>query len=181
MKLLPVLAAAFLLLLGIVPAASAHCPLCTAGAALGVGVARAYGVDDSIVGLLLGAFVASSGLWIDKLLKRRGIEYPLQAPLLVLGSLLLLAVPLYMTGTITNVGVVRALPGYPSIFGLGALGLDKLFAGLLIGTFLVAGVFTMSDRIIEKRGGKRLFRYQGMILMAISVAIFAVILWAMTR
>src|SRR5512136_922405 len=139
------IAAVFMLLPGLVPAASAHCPLCTAAAALGVGVARAYGVDDSIVGLLLGAFVASSALWIDKVLKKRGIRYPLQAPLLVLSSLLLLAVPLYLTGTIMNVGIVSALPGYHSIFGLEALGLDRLFAGLLLGTILVTGVFTVSD------------------------------------
>jgi len=174
------LAAVLTLLTALVPAASAHCPLCTAGAALGVGIARAYGVDDSIVGLLLGAFVASSALWIDKLLKRREISYPLQAPLLVLASLLLLAVPLYLAGIITNFALVRSIPDYPSLFGLAALGLDKLFAGLLIGTALVAGVFTASDYLVERRG-KRLFRFQGMVLMAITVAVFACIFWVVTR
>ena len=41
-------------IIGVVPLVSAHCPLCTAGAAVGIGVARFYGVNDSIVVLFLG-------------------------------------------------------------------------------------------------------------------------------
>lgn len=160
----------------VIPPVSAHCPLCTAGAAVGVGIARAYGVDDSIVGFWLGAFVAASALWIDRLLRKRGIEYPFQGFILIAISLLALAVPLYYTGIITNVEVVKSMRDYQTILGMQALGLDKLFSGLLFGTVLIAGVFTVSDYITEKRG-KRLFRYQGLILMAVTLIIVTVLLW----
>lgn len=172
-----VLVAALLL----VPPVSAHCPLCTAGAAAGVGIARILGVDDSIVGLLLGAFIAASALWIDRLLKARGIGYPLQGFLLVLASFLSMAVPLYYTGIITDTAAVRSLPGYHAVFGMEALGLDKLFSGMIVGTILVTAVFTASDYITARRRGKRLFRYQGMVLMAVAVAAFVVLFWALTR
>lgn len=165
-----------LLLTAIIPPVSAHCPLCTAGAAAGVGIARAFGVDDAIVGFWLGAFVAASALWIDRLLKKRGTEYPFQGFILVAISLLALAIPLYYAGVITNLEVVKSMPDYHAILGMEALGLDKLFSGLVLGTVLIAGIFTASDYIIAKRG-ERLFRYQGMILMAVTLVIVTVWLW----
>jgi hypothetical protein len=160
----------------LVPAASAHCPLCTAGAAAGVGVARAFGVDDGIVGLWLGAFVAASALWVDRLLNKRGVRYPLQGVLLVAISLLALAIPLYYAGVITDTGVIASMPGYHSLLGLEALGLDRLFSGLVLGTVLVTGVFALSDAITARRG-KRLFDYQGMVLMAVALGIATLLVW----
>lgn len=165
-----------LLLTAIIPPVSAHCPLCTAGAAAGVGIARAFGVDDAIVGFWLGAFVAASALWIDRLLKKRGTEYPFQGFILVAISLLALAIPLYYAGLITNLEVVKSMPDYHAILGMEAIGLDKLFSGLVLGTVLIAGIFTVSDYIIAKRG-ERLFRYQGMILMAVTLVIVTAWLW----
>ncbi|MGD0079849.1 MAG: hypothetical protein ABSB80_04265 [Methanoregula sp.] len=160
----------------VIPPVSAHCPLCTAGAAAGVAVARAFGVDDAIVGLWLGAFVAASALWIDRLLIKRGIRFPLQGTLLVAISLLALAIPLYYAGIITNTGVVKSMPDYHSVLGMEAFGLDRLFSGLVVGTILIAGVFTISDSITAKRG-RRLFDYQGMILMAATLVVTTTLLW----
>lgn len=168
-----------LLLTAIIPPVSAHCPLCTAGAAAGVGIARTFGVDDAIVGFWLGAFVAASALWLDRILKKRGIEYPLQGVILVAISLLALAVPLYYAGVITNLEVVKSMPDYHAILGMEAIGLDKLFSGLVLGTVLIAGIFTASDYIIAKRG-ERLFRYQGMILMAITLVVVTIVLWGIS-
>lgn len=165
-----------LLLTAIIPPVSAHCPLCTAGAAAGVGIAHAFGVDDTIVGFWLGALVAASALWIDRLLKKRGTEYPFQGVILVAISLLALAIPLYYAGLITNLEVVKSMPDYHALLGMEAIGLDKLFSGLIFGTTLIAGVFTVSDYITAKRG-TRLFRYQGMILMAVTLVIVTVWLW----
>jgi hypothetical protein len=169
------IAAMLLLVAAIIPPVSAHCPLCTAGAAAGVGIARAYGVDDSIVGLFLGAFVAASALWLDRILKKRNIDYPFQGVILVAISLLALAIPLYYAGIITNIEVVKSMPDYHAVFGMETFGLDKLFSGLILGTGLITCVFTVSDYITAKRG--RMFRYQGMILMAITLIIVTALLW----
>jgi hypothetical protein len=146
------IAALLLLATAIIPPVSAHCPLCTARAAAGVGIARAFGVDDAIVGLWLGAFVAASALWFDRILKKKGIDYPLQGIILVAVSLLTLAIPLYYAGIITKAEVVRSMPDYHSVLGMEAFGLVKLFSGLLFGTVLITGIFTLSDYITAKRG-----------------------------
>jgi hypothetical protein len=68
------------------------------------------------------------------------------------------------------------MPDYHSILNMETFGLDKLFSGLLFGTVLITGVFTVSDYITAKRG-TRLFRYQGLILMAVTLIIVTVLLW----
>lgn len=154
---------------------SAHCPLCTAGAAAGVGIARAAGVDDAIVGLWLGAFIAASALWLDRLLKKRGIDYPLQGVLLVAASLLALVVPLYYAGIITDIEVVRSMPDYHAVLGMESLGFDRLFSGTIIGTVMIAAIFLANDALVAGKG-KRYIPYQGMVLIAIALVITTILL-----
>jgi hypothetical protein len=52
-------------------AALAHCPLCVAGAAAGVTLTRWVGVDDSITGVWIGAFLGAISFWTDSGLSRR--------------------------------------------------------------------------------------------------------------
>src|SRR3989337_1242531 len=49
----------------------AHCPLCVAGAAAGITLTRWVGVDDSITGIWIGAFLGASAFWLLRLLGQR--------------------------------------------------------------------------------------------------------------
>lgn len=54
----------------------AHCPLCTAGAGVGVLIAKELGMKSSAIGVWVGAFSVALGLWvwnmiIEKQLKKR--------------------------------------------------------------------------------------------------------------
>ncbi len=51
------------------PLALAHCPLCVAGAAAGVTLTRWVGVDDSITGVWLAAFLGAIDYGLNKLLE----------------------------------------------------------------------------------------------------------------
>ena len=164
----------------VIPGVMAHCPLCTAAAGAGVAAARFYGVDDSIVGLLLGALIASSGLWANRFLNKKKINFPLQPVILVVLSFLLLAIPFYTTGLITNFEMVKSMPEHHSMLGIGIYGIDKLLFGMIVGTFLISGVFSFSDSITKKRG-KRLFDYQGMAFMTLALSIFSLIFWILTK
>ena len=168
----------------VIPSVMAHCPLCTTGAAVGLGFARAYGVDDSIVGLFIGALVVSSALWFNKWLKKK-ISFPLQESLLVVISFLLIAVPFYFAGLITNFAMVMSMPEMHGMTGLGVFGLadfgvDKLLFGMIIGTLSLWAIFTLSDSIKKKRG-KVLFSYQGMIFMLLTLALLSLIFWSLTK
>ena len=172
---------ALILLSGIIPV-MAHCPLCTAAAGTGVAIARNYGVDDSIVGLMLGALIASSGLWISNLLRKKNIKFPLQEAVLVIVSFLLLVIPLYYKQFYTPFEMVKSMPGHHGMTGLGVLGLaefgvDKLLFGTILGTLAIWFTFKLSDSIKESRG-KRLFPYQGLAFMLIALVILTLFLWA---
>ncbi|MBU0963163.1 MAG: hypothetical protein KKD48_04640 [Nanoarchaeota archaeon] len=166
-------------LIVIIPDATAHCPLCTGAAVAGVEVARVIGVDDSIVGLLLGAVIISSALWFNKWLKKK-IDFPLQEIIIVILSLLMIIIPFYYAGIITNAAMVKSMPDYHSMFGLGIFGIDKLMIGIIIGSIAVWSAFTLSDSI-KKQKGKVLWPYQGLSFMLIILFILSLIFWLITK
>ena|SRR3989344_1640494 len=162
----------------------AHCPLCTTGAVVGLGFARAYGVDDSIVGLFIGALIASSALWFNKWLKKK-IDFPLQILFLMVISFLLIAVPFYYKGILIDFAMVKSMPEVHGMAGLGVFGLanfgaDKLLFGMILGTLAIWGTFALSDRI-KKINRKVLFPYQGMVFMIIALAILSSACWMATK
>ncbi len=55
--------------------ASAHCPLCTAGAGVLAALAASLGVSSVVVGVLIGAFALALALWISGMVKTRYIPY----------------------------------------------------------------------------------------------------------
>ena len=178
-KKIALLTSASFSLLILIPSVLAHCPLCTAAAGAGIGIVRWLGVDDSIVGLFLGAFIVSMGLWFNNWLKKKKINIPLQGFLLVFASFLLTIIPLYLTGVIKNFELIKSLPEL-SMFGLGYLGIDKLLFGTLVGVIAVGSSFTFSD-YIKKRNGKVLFSYQGISFMIIILLMLSEIFWMITK
>ncbi|MCL4384638.1 hypothetical protein M1116_04235 [Patescibacteria group bacterium] len=63
--------------------ALAHCPLCVAGAAAGLTLSRLLGVDDSITGIWLAAFLGATSFWFTTFTLRK-LKFPLKKPLVYL-------------------------------------------------------------------------------------------------
>ncbi|MEK6848861.1 MAG: hypothetical protein AABX65_04485 [Nanoarchaeota archaeon] len=160
-----------------IQAVMAHCPLCTVAAGGGIAVARWLGVDDSIVGVFVGAFIVSTALWLGKWLNKKNIV--ISGAILVIASFLLTVVPFYTGGVITDMEMVKSMPEHHAILGMGAFGIDKLLTGIIFGSVFVWGAFAVSDYIKKKRG-KVLFPYQGIVFMAITLAILSGIFWGLT-
>ena len=159
---------------------SAHCPLCTTGAVIGVGITRSLGVDDSIVGLFVGAVIISTVLWFNKWLFKKNIKIPFQETLLVIISFLSFAIPFYVAGIITNFDMVKSMPEVHSMLGLGIFGIDKLLFGMIVSSIFVWGAFKFSDYIKRKRG-KVLYPFQGLSFMFIILAVLSLIFWLITK
>lgn len=156
-------------LLMLAPPVLAHCPLCTAAVGVGIGVTRVYGVDDSIVGLFLGAFIVSSALWFNKWIKKK-IEIPIQKFLVIFAFFLLTILPLYFSGVIVDPQTAISLGN--SIFGV-----DKLLFGTIIGILASWLAFEFSD-YIKKIRKKVLWPYQSISFIAITLIILSLILWS---
>ena len=49
----------------------AHCPLCTGAVGAAAVTANYYGLDNSIIGIFIGAFAISTGLWFGLKVKKK--------------------------------------------------------------------------------------------------------------
>ncbi len=140
----------------------AHCPLCTAAVGTGLITARAFGVDDSLVGVWIGAFIISTALWLNKFLVKRNKTFPFQKPVIIVVFFLITILPLYFSNLIN--------------FQLMFLGIDRLLFGTVLGCFLTLFSFHLSSKIrnSEKRP---VIPFQSIIL---TVAILALSNMALT-
>src|SRR3989344_2974791 len=73
--------------------ALAHCPLCTVGAAFVAGGAAVFGVHRMVIGVFIGAFAASMGMWFGRAIKKKVM--PFQKTAIVLASYFLTVLPMW--------------------------------------------------------------------------------------
>ena len=122
----------------------AHCPLCVAGAGAGLSLSRVLGIDDSISGVWMAAFLGAMSFWINNSLKKKYI--PFQEFVIYVGIFATTLLSFYRFGLINeHNGLIGNLP--------------KLTFGMLVGGV----VFYAVDKVnilIKKRKGKVLFPYQ---------------------
>ena len=159
-----------------VPAALAHCPLCTGAVVVAAASAKYYGLDVSIVGLFVGAFAISMGLWIGRKMKKQYVRF--QTGLITLLSFVLTVAPLF---ALKNEQV------YIPVLLFGASGslfnkiywIDKLFSGSVLGAVITLGAFWLHMKIKTVRG-KVLFPFQGIAMTLVLLIIAGVVLYGYT-
>lgn len=121
--------------------ALAHCPLCVAGAAAGITVTRWVGVDDSITGVWIAAFLGAMSFWTDSYIRRK-IKSPLVKPAVYI---------LFFALTIWSFYKFQLVIRMVQIFGL-----DKLTFGMVTGGI----IFYLVDQIKLKH----YFNYQRIVI-----------------
>ncbi len=131
------------LLFLIVNPVSAHCPLCTIATGAAVSVTRFYGIDDLIVGTMIGAFTISTALWASNFLLRRnkGKNYiPHQK--IVISALI-------FASTVISFYFFDTNPIYYKLFGV-----NRLLVGLVMGsivTWVAFGIHTLLRKINSQK------------------------------
>lgn len=151
-KILILLLIPLLSIITIIPSVMAHCPLCTAATIFGVGITRSLGWDDSIVGVFVGAVIASSALWVNNILKRRNIggNAFLRIGSITIATFVLTVLSFYFAGLFGPANTYR-------IFGM-----EKIIFGTISGTIVSFATFFASNEIKRRNKGKVLFNYQTM-------------------
>jgi len=148
--------------------ASAHCPLCIAGAGALAIAATYFGISSMIIGVLIGAFAIALGMWIAKLPKKKYVPY--QYPILVIVIFLSTIIPIMPL-------VKDYAPLYVPFWGeFGKTFAVNLFlAGLPLGVLTLLISPTLSKQISQIRGSK-LVPYQGIIITIILLIIISLII-----
>lgn len=144
--------------------AQAHCPLCVAGAGAGLTLTRWVGVDDSISGVWLAAFLGAISFWSESLIKRRELR-PKLRPFIFIAIFAATIWSFYKFNLVIRMSQI--------------LGLDKLIFGMVVGGVAFYLVDVVDDYII-KRKGKVFFPYQRIIvtlgsMLLLSLAIYILI------
>ena len=128
---------------------SAHCPLCTAAVGSGLVVARSMGIDDSVVGIWVGALIISSALWLNKFLVKRKKCFRFQKGIIVAAFFLLTIIPFYFSNLIN--------------FQYTFLGIDRLLLGTVAGCFITMLGFWTSGKI-RSMNGKAVIPFQAIVV-----------------
>lgn len=174
MKISKKLLSIFLLIFPIFLAAtvSAHCPLCTAGAAVAAGGAVWLGVSKVVVSLFIGAFAMSMGMWFSRTIKKKYI--PMQNTIIILGVFLITVIPILPIMTKTHSFYLSLFGNYGSLLNRTYL-IDMSLFGSFLGGVIVFISPKINKKIKEKRGGKGI-PYQGILITFMLLLIFSLII-----
>ncbi len=138
----------------------AHCPLCVAAMGAGILGARSLGFGDAVVGLFVGAFALSTGLWLNQKIRSRFI--PFQSAGVLGASFALTILPLQPMAT-ENL--------YLPVFLAGPAGSplnQAYFTTVFLAAGIVGGIVSLGGLAIhnqiKKKYGRVLVPFQGIIV-----------------
>lgn len=147
----------------LVPAlASAHCPLCTAGAGVLAVVAASYGVSSTSIGVFIGAAGLALGLWMARYVKKQYVWG--QHSLFGIASFFLTTLPLLPLFQ-DYTSWYPALAGEYGSFLNRTYLINRFMLGAVIGAILLAVAPSLSALLTKAH--RRRVPYQGMIIAAI--------------
>lgn len=150
----------------------AVCPVCTVAVGAGLGLARYFGVDDTVSGVWVGGLILSSSFWLINWLKKKNYHLPQ----LIASHLSLITIVLMYSIVFIPLWIGKTI-GHPfnTVFGI-----DKLIFGTILGSiaFLTA-VFL--DKKVRKIYGKQLFIYQKVVFPVGFLVILSAVAYILTR
>jgi len=148
--------------------AQAICPVCTGAVVVGLAVSRWLGVDDSITGLWIGAFIVMVSLWTINWLNKKGIKWPFKKLSIWLVYIVTVFGGLYLNKSF----------GHP----LNQLwGVDKLLLGIVLGAVVVYGVINLYYWIKKHHNNKSYFPFQRTVMMLGSLIILSAIFYFLSK
>lgn len=139
---------------------SAHCPLCVAGAAVGVSLARYVGVDDSITGIWIGALLGALSFWLFNWLVSKKVKFIAENKLFFKPGIY----SLVWGATLWSFYKFQLIIRMTQIFGF-----DKLTFGMIIGG--------IAFYIIDSIKLKHYFNYQKIIISLGSMTILSLLMY----
>lgn len=151
----------------LITSVQAHCPLCVAGAAVGVSLTRWIGIDDSITGVWIAALLGSMSFWFYSWLLGKKIEgvnkyKKILKPLIYI---------LVWGSTLWSFYRFQLIIRMTQIFGF-----DKLTFGMMTGGILFYLV-DIGDNYLIKKAGKVYFPYQRVAVSLGSMVILSLVIY----
>jgi len=147
--------------------AFAVCPVCTVAVASGISLSRFIGIDDSVIGLWIGALTVSMIIWTISWLNSKNIRFIFKRFLVSLGYYLLVIIPLYSMNIIQNVNCI--------------CGIDKLLFGIILGSIAFYLGVNLYDYLKEKNNGHAHFPFQKVLMPITPIILLSVLFYFITK
>jgi hypothetical protein len=158
--------------LGVVLAKSALavCPVCTVAVGAGLGLARWFGVDDTVTGVWIGALIVSMASWTVNWIKakRPKWRFPADFWAWLVAYATLVFVPLWFQGII----------GHP----LNVLwGMDKVLLGSAVGAIAFGATASAYEHLKAKNGGHAHFPFQKVAMPVAALSVLSSVFYVITK
>ena len=148
----------------------AVCPVCTIAVGAGLGFSRSLGVDDLIAGLWIGGLTVSMIVWTLSWFTKKNINFKFRTAITIISYYLLVVVPLYFMGLMSNPF---------SIFN--GSGFDKIFFGVLLGSVGFWFGASWYKELKEKNGGHAYFPFQKVLMPIAPLILMSIIFYFITK
>ena len=148
--------------------AHAFCPICTIAVGGTLVLMEKFGVDNTLSGIWIGAFMLSMIFWTIDWLKEKKFFTPTIGILVYLFYYGSVMIPLWMTNVI-------GLPG-KRIWGL-----DKVVVGMAFGTVFFCSGIWLAEQIKKRNNNKVYFPFQKIVISLVPLIILTVIFYFATR
>jgi len=150
--------------------AKAICPVCTVLVSGGVGLSRWLGVDDSVSGLWVGGLTVSVIIWTLEWMERKNIRFKGRTVAVSAGYYALVLSSFYFTNLISD-----------PIRTICACTTDKLFLGIVVGSFAFWMGASWYYFLKEKNGGKAHFPFQKVAMPLFPLVILSFYFYLLTK
>lgn len=157
------------------------CDLCTVGVVAGLAVSRYLGVDDSVVGVWIGAVVVALIAMTNAYLEKKDIRFKFRDSVIALSYVGFTGASLYWAGVIglpRNV-FFKISPDFtgavPAIVG------DKILISSVVGAFVLVGASKFYQFLKAKNGGKAHFPFEKVFIPLSSLAATSAAFYFVTR
>ena len=129
----------------------AVCPVCTIAVGAGVGLCRYLGIDDAISGTWIGGLIISLIAWTIDWLNKKNIRFLFRKILVAIFYYAIIIISLYKMN----------IMGHPDNK---LWGMDKLLAGIIVGSVVFILSVLFNDFLKKKNQGKVYFPFQRVVV-----------------
>lgn len=128
------------------------CDLCTIGVVAGLAISRYLGVDDSVVGVWIGAVIVALIVMTNALLEKKNVRFKFRDETIALSYVVFTAVSFYYAGV---VGVAKN-----TFFQSASIFADKVVVSSLIGAAVLVAASKTYQWLKAKNGGRAHFPFE---------------------
>jgi len=139
------------------------CDLCTLGVVAGLAVSRYLGVDDSVVGVWIGAVLVALVAMTNAALEKKNVRFAFRDELVALSYVVFTAVSFHYAGV---VGIARN-----TFFRSTSIFADKIVVSSIVGAIVLVAASKTYQWLKARNGGRAHFPFEKVALPLAALAL----------